>query len=74
MSIRASICMIIAAAALMGCVTTSTPTAEQRAYCTRMAEQMGTATTHDHAAMKGMPANPMNMTHEQCQRILSSNS
>lgn len=54
---------------LMGCVTTSTPTAEQRAYCTRMAEQMGTATTHDHSAMKGMPASPMNMTHEQCQRL-----
>jgi hypothetical protein len=35
-----------------------------------MVQQMGLQSTHDHALMKGMPANSMNMTHEQCQHVL----
>ena len=63
---------IVVATTLSACATTQTATIEQRAYCERMAEQMGTGTTHDHAAMKGMPANSMNLTHEQCQRVLAN--
>ena len=62
---------LAAVAALSACATTRTATAEERAECERMAAQMGTGTTHDHSAMKGMPANPMNLTHERCQQLLS---
>ena len=61
---------LAAVATLSACATTRA-TAEQRTHCERMAAQMGTGTTHDHSAMKGMPANPMNLTHEQCRQILS---
>ena len=56
---------------LAGCVTARVATAEERAYCEKMAENMGTATTHDHNEMKGLPANQMNLTHAQCQKILA---
>lgn len=55
---------------LGACVTTPA-TAEERAACERMERSMGVHTTHDHQQMKGTGANPMNLTHERCQRILS---
>lgn len=55
---------------LAGCATTRA-TAEQRASCERMEQSMGLGTTHDHAAMKGMGMNPMNLSHERCQQILA---
>lgn len=54
---------------LSGCATTRY-TAERRAECQRMTQEMGLQTTHDHAQMKGLPANSMNLTHERCQSIL----
>lgn len=71
MPIRATILTIVTATGLSACATTRTATVEERAYCERMAEAMGIGTTHDHAAMKGMPANGMNLTHERCQQILA---
>lgn len=62
---------LAAVAVLSACATTQTATSEERAYCQSMASQMGTGTTHDHSAMKGMPANSMNLTHERCQQILA---
>ncbi len=56
---------------LAGCATTREATAEQRASCERMEQDMGLRTTHDHAAMKGMGMNPMNLSHERCQQILA---
>ena len=55
---------------LAGCVTTREATAEERASCERMEQNMGLGTTHDHAAMKGQGLNPMNLSHERCQQIL----
>ncbi len=55
---------------LAACMTTPA-TAEERSACERMERSMGVHTTHDHQQMKGTGANPMNLTHERCQRILS---
>lgn len=54
---------------LGGCVTTAT--AEQRASCEEMERAMGTTATHDHAEQKGMGRSSMNLTHDQCRRILA---
>lgn len=54
---------------LGGCVTTAT--AEQRASCAEMAGTMGTQNAHDHGETKGLPRNSMNLTHDQCRRILA---
>jgi predicted outer membrane protein len=56
---------------LAGCATMRDATPDQRASCERMEQTMGTNTTHDHNQMKGMGANPMNLTHERCQQILA---
>lgn len=58
---------------LAACATTNgaSYTAEERASCVEMEKDMGTATVHDHNAMKGMGMNPMNITHERCQEILA---
>lgn len=56
---------------LAACVTTPEAAAEERAACERMERRMGVHTTHDHQQMKGAGANPMNLTHERCQRILN---
>lgn len=55
---------------LGACVTTPETAAAQRASCEKMEADMGVGTTHDHNAMKGAGLNPMNLTHEQCQKIL----
>jgi hypothetical protein len=57
--------------ALGGCVTTRTATAEERASCERMEQDMGLGTPHDHNAMKGLGLNPMNLSHERCVQILA---
>lgn len=56
--------------ALGACVTTPASVEAQRASCEKMEADMGLNTTHDHAAMKGLGVNPMNLSHEQCQQIL----
>ena len=63
--------MSAAVVSLSACATTGTATAEERAYCERMEQDMALNVAHDHAAMKGLPANSMNLTHEKCQRILA---
>ena len=55
---------------LVGCVSPQDATAEERASCERMEQNMGLGTTHDHAQMKGQGVNPMNLSHERCQQIL----
>lgn len=60
----------VAAALLSACATTRIASMEERAYCERMAEQMGTGTTHDHGEMKGMPSSGMNLSHARCRQIL----
>ncbi|MGZ8283378.1 MAG: hypothetical protein ACXWUN_10580 [Allosphingosinicella sp.] len=65
--------VVIATLPLLGlaaCATTSQTTPEELAYCRQMERSMGTQTTHDHTEMKGAGPNPMNVTHERCQRIL----
>ena len=57
---------------LGGCVTTAT--AEQRASCEEMERTMATGTTHDHAEQKGGARSSMNLTHDQCRRILAKTS
>lgn len=66
--------LILAPLALLGaCATTGTQTAtaEERAQCQAMAQQMGTQTTHDHQQMKGGLPNTMNLTHDRCRQILA---
>jgi hypothetical protein len=65
---------ILPLAGLAACATTQTATAEERAYCAKMAEEMGTRTTHDHGEMKGGPANPMNASHQRCQQVLAADA
>lgn len=54
---------------LGGCVTTAT--AEQRASCEEMERTMATDATHSHAEQKGGTRSSMNLTHDQCRRILA---
>lgn len=58
---------------LGACATTADPErlAAERASCERMERDMGLQTTHDHQAMKGQGLNPMNLSHERCQQLLS---
>lgn len=65
--------LIIASLPLLflgGCVTTRAATAEERAYCEQMEREMGTQTTHDHNEVRNNIPNRMNLTHDQCRRIL----
>ena len=57
--------------ALGGCVTTREATAEERASCERMEQNMGLGARHDHNEMKGQGLNPMNLSHERCKQILA---
>ena len=57
---------------LGGCMTTAT--AEQRISCEEMERNMATGTTHDHAEQKGSARSSMNLTHDQCRRILAQKS
>lgn len=65
----AAIIIAIPLILLGGCVTTAT--AEQRASCEDMERTMTTGTTHDHAEQKGKARSSMNLTHDQCRRILA---
>ena len=58
---------------LAACVTTSDVTADERAYCERMEREMGIEHRHDHAEVKGMGMNPMNVTHARCRAMLGMN-
>lgn len=64
---------IVTAMLLAGCTTMSgrMATSKERAACVEMEKDMGLQTTHDHAEMKGMGRNPMNMTHDRCMQILA---
>ena len=68
---RLFILMPVALLSLAACATTPEARAEERAACERMERSMGLHTTHDHQQMKGAGANPMNLTHERCRRILN---
>ena len=63
----------VTAALLVGCATTGerVATAEQRAACVDMEKDMGLGTAHDHAEMKGMGCNAMNLSHDRCMQILA---
>ena len=61
---------------LTGCATTAgktAVTAEERAECQAMADQMGTNQAHSHAEMKGQPnvVTTMNREHTRCRAILA---
>lgn len=71
---KIAIAALLPLAGLAACATTRTATAEERAYCARMAEEMGTRTTHDHGEMKGGPTNPMNASHQRCRQIMASDA
>lgn len=63
----------VAAALLAGCTTMSgrTATSAERASCAEMEKDMGLGTPHDHAEMKGMGRNAMNLSHDRCVQILA---
>lgn len=65
--------VLFASLPLAGCVTTSTPTSQELAYCERMEQQMGTDNRHDHGEAKGRGIDPMNVTHARCRRMLEIN-
>lgn len=67
--------MLVPILALAGCATTADADelAAQRASCEKMEREMGLDSTHDHQAMKGQGLNPMNLTHERCKQLLSTN-
>ncbi len=64
---------LASATLLGGCATINgrVATSKERAACVEMEKDMGLQTTHDHAEMKGMGRNPMNMTHDRCMQILA---
>lgn len=65
--------LIVTATLLTGCATMNgrMATSQERAACVEMEKDMGLQTTHDHAEMKAMGRNPMNMTHDRCMQILA---
>lgn len=64
---------VVMATLLNGCATTSgsMATSKERAACVEMEKDMGLRTTHDHAEMKGMGRNAMNLSHDRCMQILA---
>ena len=56
----------------LGACATVPPTAEQVAACQEMERDMGVGVRHDHAEMKQQGRNPMNLSHDQCRRILAA--
>lgn len=54
---------------LAGCATTTT--AQKVASCEEMERMMGTDERHEHSEYKGMGRSSMNLTHDQCRRILA---
>lgn len=71
--LRAITIPLIAAILLAGCATTGgrMATSAERAACVDMEKNMGLGTTHDHAEMKGMGRNAMNLSHDRCLQILA---
>ena len=65
---------ITAATLLGGCATTRIATSKERAACVEMEKDMGLGTTHDHAEMKSMGRNAMNLSHDRCVQILAQPS
>lgn len=67
---------IATALLLSGCATTGgrMATSAERASCVDMEKNMGLGTTHDHAEMKGMGRNAMNLSHDRCMQILAQPS
>ncbi|MBB3983258.1 hypothetical protein GGR44_002945 [Sphingobium fontiphilum] len=57
-------------ALLLGACVTTRPTSAQVESCRAMESNMGLQTPHDHREMKGQGRNPMNLSHDQCLRIL----
>ncbi|MFC3099728.1 hypothetical protein [Altererythrobacter lauratis] len=55
----------------LGACATVPPTPEQVAACQEMERDMGVGVRHDHAEMKQQGRNPMNLSHDQCRRILA---
>jgi hypothetical protein len=72
MNIKIIAITVGAAALLSACATVRPASPDELAYCQKMADQMGTGTTHDHGEMKGAPANPMNVSHARCQQIMAT--
>lgn len=62
--------LAVPALSLGACATVS-PTPEQVAACQEMERDMGVGVRHDHAEMKQQGRNPMNLSHDQCRRILA---
>ena len=67
---------IVTAILLAGCATTAgrVATSAERAACVDMEKDMGLGTAHDHAEMKGMGRNAMNLSHDRCLQILAQPS
>jgi hypothetical protein len=57
-------------ATLLSACATTPPASVQIASCREMEGDMGLATPHDHAEMKGQGHNPMNLSHDRCLQIL----
>ena len=64
-----SILLLTPALLLGGCVTTRATQAEVDS-CRAMEEKMGLDQRHDHGEMKRQGRNPMNLSHDQCRKIL----
>ena len=56
---------------LAACATAAQSRAEQVASCEKMEAEMGVQHTHDHAEAKAMGASSMNLSQDQCRRILA---
>jgi hypothetical protein len=69
-TMKMPVLLILAALPLTACATTAQNRAETIAYCQKMEAEMGVVQSHDHASAKGMPGNSMNLTHDQCRRLL----
>lgn len=63
---------ILSILALGGCVTIAT--AEHREAYVEMENKMGAYPAHSHAESKGQPRRSMNLSHDQCRRILAQSS
>ncbi len=71
--LRITAISIITAGLLTGCVTPAEPmaTSQERASCVEMERSMGLGARHDHAEMRGMGRNPMNLSHDRCMQVLA---
>lgn len=64
---------VLAALLTSGCAhsMSAAQLAEKRAACEKMESEMGVNSVHDHSEQKGGAAGTMNLTHDQCRRILA---